>query len=384
MTFTKAPLRAGIIGGGFMAETHARAIRAAGGLVSVAAASSPERAAAAQASTGAQHAANSADALIRREDVDVVHVCSPNASHEEYAIRALEAGKWVVCEKPLAVTGESAARIVAAADIAGLTGTVPFVYRFHPMVREMRAQIADGALGTPSVINGSYLQDWLADAEITNWRVDPAQGGRSRAFADIGSHWFDLLEFVTGDPVVRVSAQACTAFERRDGSAAGNEDAMTVQFTTQQGVIGTMSVSQVSAGRKNRLHLEVSGSDASFAFDQEQPDSIWKGTTSGFGQVVRESPMLSADAARLSFLPAGHPQGYQDAFNAFVADSYAHFGDSLPPGAEHGLPQLADGLRAAQICDAVLASVDGASAWVAIPAAFTEQPHRQQSTQQSQ
>lgn len=364
MTFITTDLRAGIIGGGFMAETHARAIRAAGAVVAAATASSPERAINAQARTRAGAAVDTVEELLHRDDVDVVHVCSPNASHEDYAIRALEAGKWVVCEKPLALSGAAAGRIVQAADEAGLAGAVPFVYRFHPMVREIRAQIAAGALGTASVIHGSYLQDWLAGSEATNWRVDPTQGGRSRAFADIGSHWFDLLEFVTGDRVARVSAQSLTAFASRAGAAASNEDAMAVQFTTEHDVIGTMVVSQVAAGRKNRLHFEISGSDASFAFDQEKPESVWKGAPSGGTQLARESTWLSPEAARLSFVPAGHPQGYQDAFNAFVADSYAFFDDVLPLEARSGLPELRDGLRAAELCDSVLKSVDASGSWI--------------------
>jgi predicted dehydrogenase len=142
---------------------------------------------------------------------------------------------------------------------------------------------------------------------------------------------------------------------------------MSVQFTTASGVLGSMVVSQVSAGRKNRLHLEVSGSEASFAFDQEQPETLWKGTLSGSAQLARDPAQLSAEAARLSFLPSGHPQGYQDAFNAFVADGYAHFAGNLPVAAQRGLPQFADGLRAARLCDAVLASVDADSTWIGTP-----------------
>ncbi|GAA1741757.1 Gfo/Idh/MocA family oxidoreductase [Isoptericola hypogeus] len=347
-----------------MAAVHSRAIRAAGGSVVAATASSADRAHLARKSTGARHAAASVRELVQREDIDVVHVCSPNAVHQEHAVQALEAGKWLVCEKPLATSVRAAESILDASTCSGLGGSVPFVYRFHPMVREMRARIAAGALGAPSVIHGSYLQDWLAAENATNWRVDPRLGGRSRAFADIGSHWFDLLEFVTGDRVTRVSAQGLTAFPQRNGGAATTEDAVSVQFATEGGAIGAMVVSQVSAGRKNRLHLEISGSDASFAFDQEQPESLWHGSLPGATQLARDGDQLAPDAARLSLLPPGHPQGYQDAFNAFVADSHSFFAGTLGPEAQRGLPQLQDGLRAAEICDAVLDSVDSSGSWV--------------------
>lgn len=358
-----SPFRAGIIGAGFMASTHARAIRAAGGRVVAAAASSPERAEAARQATGAQEAVPTLAALLARDDIDVVHVCTPNNTHTPIAVAALEAGKDVVVEKPLSVDRESAQVVLRAAEDAGKQGSVPFVYRFHPLVREIRDRIGAGELGVGSVVHGSYLQDWLARPGDSNWRVDPAVGGPSRAFADIGSHWCDLYEFVSGERVVEVSARMRTVFDRGTTGGPGTEDAATVQFVTDAGTLGTLVVSQVSAGRKNRLHLEISGSETSFAFDQEDPESIWLGRPEESGLLRRGDGMRSADAQRLSFLPAGHPQGYQDCFNAFVADSYAAFAGVAPVG----LPVLADGLRAAVICDAVVESATHGGAWQQLP-----------------
>jgi predicted dehydrogenase len=361
-------LRAGVIGAGFMGATHARAIRAAGSRVVAAVGSLPSRADAAAHATHAELGLSDVDELLARSDVDVVHICTPNSTHEDLAVRALEAGKMIVCEKPMATTVDSAHRVVQAAATAGLVGAVPFVYRYHPMVRELRARIHAGEVGAPSVVHGSYLQDWLASAGTTNWRVDANRGGPSRAFADIGSHWFDLFEFVTGDTVCRLSAQVLSVFPYRGGRpATTTEDAVSVQFATAAGVIGTMVASQVAAGRKNRLHLEISGTESSFSFDQEKPDQLWRGRVEGGTVLVRDPAHLSSDAARLAFLPGGHSQGYQDAFNAFVVDSYARFSNTGTAAGDATLPTLTAGLRAAALCDAVMESARLEGAWTLTP-----------------
>lgn len=356
----RQPMCAGIIGAGFMASTHSRAIRAAGGVVMAAAGAAPDRADAAAAATGAQFGVADAITLIERADVDVVHICTPNNTHAQFAIAALKAGKHVVVEKPLATQLSDAQEIAQVAQQMGRLGSVPFVYRFHPLVREMRARIARGELGVRSVVHGSYLQDWLAGEDETNWRVDGAVGGASRAFADIGSHWCDLYEFVSGERIIEVSARFRTIYERQNQGAT--EDAATVQFMTDCGTLGTLVVSQVSAGRKNRLHLEISGSQTSFAFDQEAPEALWLGGRDTSRLLHRGEKNQDADAARLSYLPAGHPQGYQDCFNAFMADSYQRFAGS----AVSGLPELDAGVRAAQICTAVLQSAHSKGAWVTL------------------
>lgn len=357
---TSQPMRAGIIGAGFMASTHARAIRAAGGVVIAAAGSAPERAGSAAAATGAQFGMADAQSLIERIDIDVVHICTPNSSHAQFAIAALNAGKHIIVEKPLATQLSDAQKIAQTAQQMGRLGSVPFVYRFHPLVREMRARIARGELGERSVVYGSYLQDWLAGEDETNWRVDGAIGGASRAFADIGSHWCDLYEFVSGERIIEVSARFRTIYERQTPSPT--EDAATVQFVTDRGTLGSLVVSQVSAGRKNRLHLEISGSQTSFSFDQEAPETLWLGGRESTRLLHRGEKNQDADAARLSYLPAGHPQGYQDCFNAFIADSYQRF---VGP-AVTGLPELDAGVRAAQICTAVLQSAHSKGGWVAL------------------
>lgn len=353
-----ARLRVGVVGGGFMAEVHSRAIRAAQAELAGVVSSTPERSAAAADRLGAARAYSSLDELLADDGIDVVHVTTPNALHAEQAAAVLAAGKDVVCEKPLTTTVADAERLVAAAE--GRTATVPFVYRFHPMVREARSRFASGQAGRVLSINASYLQDWLLGSDDDNWRVDSEQGGRSRAFADIGSHLVDLVEFVSGDRVSRVSATKRTVFaERAAHSGITTEDAVAVVVETRSGALGTLLVSQVAPGRKNRLWLEIAGSAESVAFDQEQPETLWVGRRKGSLLIPRDADQLSDDAARLCVVPSGHPQGYQDAFNAFVADTYAAVAGETPDG----LPRFADGLRAVRITDAVIDSAESGT-WI--------------------
>ena len=350
-------MRSGIIGTGFIGGVHAYAVRAAGGVLAHVAAESPEHAAAAARRLGAEHACASAEELINADDVDVVHVCTPNALHVPQAEAAIRAGKHVICEKPLATDPAGARRLVEAAADAGLVAAVPFVYRFYPSVREARARIGAGDAGPLWLLHGSYLQDWLAGSDATNWRVDPKLGGASRAFGDIGVHWCDLMEFTTGHRITRLIARMATAYPDRI-----TEDGAAVLFDTDRGASGSVVVSQVSLGRKNRLWFEFDGASASYAFDQELPDSLWVGGKRSNQVVPRGPDTFSGPAASYARLPAGHPQGYQDSFTAFVADVYAAIGGHKPDG----LPVFADGLRAAVLTAAVVESAADKT-WVEVP-----------------
>ena len=351
-------LRVAIVGGGFMAEVHSRAVRAARADLAGIVSSTPERSAAAAERLGVGRSYGSLDELLADDTIDVVHVTTPNALHADQAVAVLASGKDVVCEKPIATSIPDAERMVAAAQ--GRTATVPFVYRFHPLVREARARFASGEAGRVLSVNASYLQDWLLGSGDDNWRVDAEQGGRSRAFADIGSHLVDLVEFASGDRVSRVVATKRTVFAERAAHAGiTTEDAVAVVIETRSGALGTLLVSQVAPGRKNRLWLEIAGSAERVAFDQEQPETLWIGRRKGSLTIPRDADQLSEDAARLCVLPSGHPQGYQDAFNAFVADSYAAVAGENPDG----LPRFADGLRAVRVTDAVIDSAESGT-WI--------------------
>ncbi len=401
-------IRAGIVGTGFAGQLHARAARTAGAELVGIAASSSESAARALPHLGAKRAFADAYQLATSDDIDVVHICTPNHLHEPLALAALEAGKHVVCEKPLAMDRRSCERLANAAEAAGCIATVPFVYRFYPTVRQARtlAQTDDASaqphnIGPIRLIQGSYQQDWLLAADDSNWRVDSELGGPSRAFADIGSHICDLIEFVSGHRIAAVCAHTITAIPERAPhraqqafavkqnnhrqhnhshgatyQAVDTEDAAILMFRTDRGASGTITVSQISPGRKNRLYFEITGANASLAFDQERPESLWLGQRAHATVLKRDGDYLAADGARLAYLPAGHPQGYQDCFALFVADTYAAISDmptrapaadrdSTPVALPPGLPQFADGVRAARIIEAVLQSAQ-AQTWVEV------------------
>lgn len=372
-------LGVGVVGAGFIGRVHARSARLAGGHLVGIVGSSPERSRDLAVEFGTSRVFSSAEELIGHPDADVIHICTPNHLHLPLAEVALRAGKHVVCEKPLATEAAGAARLASLAHEAGLVATVPFVYRFYPTVREARERIGRGDLGTVRLIHGSYLQDWLMGAGDYNWRVDAALGGASRAFADIGSHWCDLVEFVTGRPIARLTARLSTVLAERRRAAAGpafsagggdgpavgvdTEDIALVLFEADGGAVGSVTISQVSPGRKNRLWFEVDGSAGAVAFDQEEPETLWVGGREASTVVPRGSRAAAAAARRFDRVPAGHPQGYLDCFDAFVSDTYQAIGGAEP----EGLPGFGDGWRSVRITEAVLASAR-AGEWLAVEA----------------
>lgn len=345
-----------------MAGVHSRAIRNAGGRLALLASSSARSAATAAEAFGVDRAAEYTQEVFEDDTVDVVHICTPNSTHEALALAAISAGKHVVCEKPLGIDGPSAHRIAAAARSAGVVATVPFVYRFHPMVRQAKFLIGSDEIGPVTAVSASYLQDWLLDPEAGNWRVQSAAGGPSRAFADIGSHLLDLVEFTTADRIVELVSATRTVHQSRAGIPVDTEDLAAIIFRLGRGGMGTAAVSQVAAGHANDLRLEISGTTGSIAFAQETPDMLTVGRAGRRETLIRGIDAMSADAKRLSMVPAGHPMGYQDAFNGFVADTY----DTIRGREMSGLPTFEDGARSNLLTDLVLESAR-THAWVAVP-----------------
>lgn len=356
-------IRTGLLGGGFMARVHTAAARAAGASLVAVASSSAERSQAAASHLGYERAATDADELLAADDLDLVHICTPNATHAALTRAALAAGRHVICEKPLATTVADAREIASAARAAGVVAAVPFVYRYHPLVREARARVAAGEIGALLTLDCAYLQDWMLLPTDDDWRTDVEAGGPSRAFADIGSHLFDLIEFVTGDRIARMSARTRRVHDRRGERPVGNEDIAAVLFETASGAVGTALVSQMAPGRKNALVLELHGQSESLRFEQERPEELWVGRRAGSLVLLRDPETNAPDAARLQRVPAGHPAGYQDAFTAFVSDVHAAISGEHPVG----LPTFEDGLRAAVLTEAVLASAQSGQ-WTEVPA----------------
>jgi predicted dehydrogenase len=370
--------RVAILGAGMIGDVHRRAATLAGAQILGVMASTPERSRQVAEEWGVEQAYGSIEEVAESK-AEIVHICTPNASHVGYAVALMEAGKHVLCEKPLGISLADAQHAAEVAKDTGVINTIPFAYRFHPMAREMRARVQAEEFGALNLMHGSYLQDWLLNPKATSWRVDPKAGGPSRAFGDIGSHWCDLLEWVTGDRIARLVATISITIKQRPASTAATmsavesdaplvdvqtEDSALILFRTASDIAGSAVISQLSAGRKNRLWMEVDGMHQSAAFDQELGEQLWIGDDEGARVLVRDPNHGSAEQRRLSMLPAGHAQGYAQCFENYVADSYAAVDARAGHGQlPDGLPTFVDGARAAEICDAMLRSASSGE-WV--------------------
>jgi predicted dehydrogenase len=334
---------AAVIGSGFIGTVHVESLRRLGVQVHGLLGSSPERGAERATKLGVPRAYASLDELLADERVEVVHVTSPNQFHAPQASAALRAGRHVVCEKPLGMTGaETADLATIAAGLPGQVNAVCFNNRFYPLNQHVRAMVAAGELGDVRLVTGRYFQDWLLNDTDWNWRLDPAQGGSLRALGDIGSHWLDLTGFLTGLRPAEVMADMTTFIPVRRqprgpvesfslevaqdtvDTAMHTEDAAAVLIRYPNGARGVMSVSQLSPGRKNSLKYELNGSRASAAWDTEQPDQLWIGRRDVPNETLFNDPRLMSAAGRAtSALPAGHVEGFADAFTAMFRAIYA-------------------------------------------------------------
>src|SRR3954452_8663319 len=332
------PIRVGIAGAGFAAASHLDALRRLENVqIAGLLASSPERTQAA-AERLRVPAAGSLHPLL---DADVVHNCTPNDVHASITTAALDAGVHVLSEKPLGFDASEATTLARAAGEAGVVTGVCFNYRHFPLVQQMRSLLDQGGDGPIHLVHGAYLQDWLLRQDDWNWRLESARGGTSRATGDIGSHWIDLAQHVTGDVIASVTARLGTLFDERGRAPTGDrqtfaqgdgdgtpmpvdtEDMAVVLFKTQRDVLGSVTISQVSAGWKNHLLLEVDAGESSFVWDQEQPNDLRIGRRDGANRdVLRDPSQLRPEAARLAPLPAGHQEGWPDALRNLFIDFY--------------------------------------------------------------
>jgi predicted dehydrogenase len=330
LTRSVQELRAGVVGTGFIGAVHVDALRRLGIQVVGIVGSSPERAQA----KGLGPVVESYDALLADESVDVVHLTTPNSLHYEQVLAALAAGKHVVCEKPLALTSEESGELLRRAEESGLVHCTNFNIRFYPQVQEARARARAGELGEVWSVHGGYLQDWLLRPTDWNWRLEPEKGGALRAVADIGSHWLDLVQFVTGLEVTEVLADLATTIPvrrrprgevetfaaaddvEREDAPMSTEDLAHILVRFRGGARGSCVVSQVAAGRKNAIHFEVDGSEAAIAWNGESPEELWLGR--------RDEPngLLLRNPGGIAQLPAGHAEGFADTFRELYRAVY--------------------------------------------------------------
>ena len=363
-------LRAGVVGTGFVGAVHVDALRRLGIEVTGVVGSTPERAAA----KGLAPAYESYEALLDDGRVDVVHLTTPNHLHFPQVQQALEAGKHVVCEKPLAMTSAESAELVEQAERSGLVHCTNFNIRFYPVVQEARERVRAGELGDIWTVHGGYLQDWLATPEDWNWRLEPEKGGDLRAVGDIGSHWMDLTQFVTGQRIVEVLADLATAIpvrrrpvgevetfasaadvERTDAPMA-TEDFGHLLFRYDGGARGSCVLSQVSIGRKNALRFEVDGAQGALAWDAERNEELWLGRRDRGNEILqRNAALMHPTAAGRTLLPAAHAEGYADTFRELYRAVYADVARG-GPAAEPDYPTFRDGHVANVLGDAVAQS----------------------------
>ena len=363
-------LRAGVVGTGFIGAVHVEALRRLGVEVVGVVGSSPERA---RAKTLAP-VIDSYEQLLAEERVDIVHLTTPNHLHYPQVNQALEAGKHVVCEKPLAMTSEQSSGLLEQAERSGLVHCTNFNIRFYPQVQQARALVLDWAVGAVWNVHGGYLQDWLLLPTDWNWRLEPEKGGSLRAVADIGSHWLDLVQFVVGMRVEALLADLATTIpvrqrpareietfaaaddvEREDAEMA-TDDLAHILLRFEGGARGSLVVSQVSAGRRNSLRFEVDGSTGALAWDSERNEELWLGHRGQPNELLLRDPALLAPEPRLrTGLPAGHAEGFAETFKELYRAVYAAVAAGGPPE-QPDYPTFADGHWENVLGDAVALS----------------------------
>ncbi len=377
-------IKAGVVGVGFIGVAHIEALRRLGIDVAGVVGSSPERARAKADAANLPKVYDSLAELAADPEIDVIHIASPNHAHADQVRLALDAGKHVVCEKPLALNSADTSDLVARADTAGLINAVCFNIRFYPNCHQAMSLVASGDIGTPRLVHGSYLQDWLLLQTDWNWRLEPDKAGGLRAVADIGSHWLDLARFITGSDVVEVMADLHTLVPVRTHPAGpvetfaavaadadlieepmSSDDAAGVLLRFANGARGVFTISQVSAGRKNSVSIEVDGSKSALSWFSENPDLLWIGHRGRPNEVSQRDPSLaSPEAARVIGYPGGHVEGYPDTFRALFAEVYA---DVLAggPSTEPTYPTFADGHDALLVTEAVARS-SNEQRWISV------------------
>jgi len=323
--------------------------------------------------------------MLKQDDIDVVHICTPNFLHYAQAKAVLEADKHVICEKPLAVKIHEAEELVKIASATGLVNAVHFNLRYYPMVRQMKTMREKGELGEVYSIMGSYLQDWLYLNTDYNWRLEPDKSGDSRAIADIGSHLLDITEYVTGLKITEVMADFSTvhktrlkplkAIETYSGKMLeasdyaevpiNTEDHATVLLRFDNGSKGSVTVSQVSAGRKNRLNIEISGSKSNFEFNSERPNELWIGKREKANEHLMKDPSLfHPEASALISFPGGHNEGFPDTSKQMFKEVYAAVAAGKQPE-NPSYPTFASGLRELIIGERIVES-NRKQAWVTV------------------
>jgi predicted dehydrogenase len=368
-------VKTAVIGAGFMGKVHSEAIRRVGhvDIAAVVAANAAEAAAFGQ-SIGVERTTGDYKEILADPTIEAVHVCTPNALHYPLSKAALEAGKAVLCEKPLAMSAAEAQDMVNLAERTGLPNCVNHNLRYYPVVQHIRRMIETGDLGEVLVVQGTYSQDWLLYDTDYNWRIERAANGPLRVVGDIGSHWMDLVQHLTGLKITALCAdlqivhktrkKPKRAIETFAGKTLSPEDYEQVTIDTEDfGAVlvhlgdrarGAYTVSQVNAGCKNRFQMEIYGTKCGVQWNQERPDELWIGHRNSPNQVILKDPsLLHSAAASYADLPGGHSEGYDDTHKQVYKRFYRKVAD---PSAAVEYPTFADGLHGMRLLEKVIES----------------------------
>ncbi|TWT52758.1 1,5-anhydro-D-fructose reductase [Rubripirellula amarantea] len=377
-------LNAAVVGTGFIGPVHVEALKRIGVNVKGIVGSSPEKSIAASEDLNLPGRYESIEDVLRDDNVDVVHLATPNKFHFDQTKLALAAGKHVLCEKPLAMNSQQSAELVRIANESGLVTGVAYNIRFYPLCHEAAARISQSNFGETLHVTGSYVQDWLLKQSDFNWRVVAGEGGDLRAVADIGTHWLDLVQFITGQSVVSVCADLQTVHSTRyraigatltfSGSEnateteteaidINTEDAGCILLKFANGARGSLHVSQTTAGRKNCLRFEIAGSHQALSWNSEQPNSLWVGYRDRPAEMlIRDPATMSPSAAAIASYPGGHAEGFPDTFKQLFQTFYNYIADG-DFAAPRQFPTFDDGHREVMLCEAILKS-HREQAWV--------------------
>ncbi|RMH59203.1 MAG: gfo/Idh/MocA family oxidoreductase [Bacteroidetes bacterium] len=373
-------IQVAVIGSGFMGAAHIEGLRRVPG-VRIKAISSIDRPRARELADQFEIPVvyDDWEAILADEDIEAVHNCTPNNLHFAINKALVQAGKHVLSEKPLTLTSEESAELVRLAAEKGVVTAINFNYRFYPLIQHARGMVERGELGELYLIHGHYIQDWLLYDTDYNWRLESKVSGASRAVADIGSHWCDLTQFISGRKIKRVLAhlhtvhttrkkprQEVETFKGKETGAAAEydevpidtEDIGAVIMEFEGGTRGVMTVSQVSAGRKNREWFEIDGSKAAISWNQENPNELWIGSRDRPNEVLIKDPaLLDANARTYAHYPGGHPEGYPDGPKNLFRNFYRYIRAGHTPGQDpEDFPTFADGHWEVKIVEAVLES----------------------------